>query len=129
LTFPLQCRYKTGVRFCEHCGQAVELTKIPGKVIVTFGTITPPSGERFFVLADPDFEEKEQTFDISELYLDPATTDQRLLERFVTYIVNHPPRDGVNSVHVFFRGELEALGANLKNVLHNTFDTLEQLQL
>ncbi len=128
LTFPLQSRYEKGERFCEHCDQPVELTKIPGKVIVTFGTITPPSGKRFFVLPDPDFEEKERIIDISDLYLDPATTDRRLLERFITYIINHPPKEGVDSIRVFFGGGLEALGTNLKNVLHNTFDTLEQVQ-
>lgn len=128
-TLPLDSRYELGIRYCEHCQKAVEHTKIPGKVIVTFGNYpkTSEPEQRVFVLADPDFEKKEQPVDVSEVYIVPKTTDKRLFERFITYIVNYPPKDGLPSVQILYQGELDDLGVNLKNVLHNTFEHVQQI--
>jgi hypothetical protein len=128
-TLPLDSRYELGIRYCEHCQKAVEHTRIPGKVIVTFGNYPKASepGQRIFVLADPDFEKKEQPIDVTEVYIVPKTTDKRLFERFITYIVNHPPRDDLPSVQILYQGELDDLGVNLKNVLHNTFERVQQI--
>lgn len=127
-TFPLRSRYDTGIRYCEHCGNPVDFTRIPGSVVATFGNVPPPSGKRLFVLSDPDFEEKEQPIDLAEVCLDPATTDKRLFERFLTYIVNYPPKDGVASIRIVYQGKLAALGDHLKNALRNTFTQIEEQQ-
>jgi hypothetical protein len=128
-TLPLDSRYELGRRYCEHCQKAVEHTEIPGKVIVTFGNYPKASEpeQRIFVLAEPDFEKKEQPIDVSEVYITPKTTNTRLLERFITYIVNYPPKDDLLSVQILYQGELDDLGVNLKNVLHNTFERVERI--
>lgn len=127
VTFPLKCRYELGQRFCEHCQQAVEDTKVFGKVIFTFGDVPFFPEGRVFVFSNPDFEYKEYYIEVSEVYLDPQTTDKRLFERFITYIVNYPPRRGLNSVTIFYRGELEDLGVPLANALRNTCEQVIQM--
>ena len=125
-TMPLRSRYERGIRYCEHCHRFVEYTRDPGKVIVTFGNVPKPPAGRIFVFADHDFEQRKRPMDISEVYLDPATTDKRLLERFLTYIVNYPPRRGLKAVQIFYQGSLDDLGEHLKNALRNTFPQIEQ---
>lgn len=127
MTFPLKCRYELGRRSCEHCQQAVEDTKEVGNVIFTFGNISFSRGGRVFVLSNPDFEHKEHHVEVSEVYIDPPTTDKRLLERFITYIVNYPPEKGLQAVQICYQGELDALGDHLKNALQNTFTQIEKI--
>ena len=42
-------------------------------------------------------------------------------------MVNHPPKGGLKSVEVFYQGDLDDLGDNLKNALQNTFVQIEKL--
>lgn len=127
VTFPLKCRYELGQRFCEHCQQAVEDTKMFGKVVFTFDDVPLSHEGRVFVLSNPDFEYKKHHVEVSEVYLDPQTTDKRLLERFITYIVNYPPRRGLKPVTIFYRGELKDLGVPLANALRNTFTHIAKI--
>ncbi len=127
-TQSLKSRYENGIRYCEHCQQDVEKTHDPGKVVLTFGNVLIQQDGRVFLLSDPDFEQKVQPVDVSEVYIDTTTTDKRLLERFITYVINHPPRYGINSVRVLYQGEFDELGANLKNSLENNFMNIEMLE-
>lgn len=125
-TEPLKSRYDEGKRSCEHCGHEVEFTPETGLVRLVFGSDPPPKAEgRVFELVNPDFERKKQPIDLSEVYIDTDTTDQRLLERFLTYIINHPPEKGLESVRIVHQGELDDLGDNLTNALRNTFTQIE----
>jgi hypothetical protein len=125
-TSPPQSRYDTGRRYCEHCDEEVEDTKEPGKVILTFGNLSLDPEGRVFVLSDPEFEQKEQPIDVSEVYIDTKTCNTRLFERFITYILHFRPKYGLHSVKIFYKGELEGLGQNLKNTLHNNFTRIEK---
>jgi hypothetical protein len=125
-TNPMKSHYENGVKYCEHCQKEVEYTKDPGKVIVTFGYPLEAEG-RTFMLSDPNFEQKDQPIDVSEVYIDTTTCNRRMLERFVTYIVNYPPKHGIRSVRIFYQGNLADLGESLKNALHNTFVQVEQM--
>jgi hypothetical protein len=124
-TFPLRAHYAIGVRTCEHCGKAVLRTRVPGKLIITFGNINLPAAERQFVRANPDLETTTTPMDIAEMHLDPATVDLQILEKFITYIINYPPQGGVATVKIICLGELDALGPHLKNALRNTFPQLK----
>jgi len=123
-TSPWRARYADGQRYCEHCRQAVEQTREPGRLIATFGNVPPPSGPRVFVLADPDFERYADTLDVTDIQLDPATAERRLLEKLITHLVNYPPRGGVANIRVTHLGELSDLGEQTANALRNTFPRL-----
>jgi hypothetical protein len=124
---PLNAGYTDGRRYCEHCGQELEHTPTAGKVVLTFGDFPLTTEGRVFLLANPDFEHVTHHIEISRVYLDTATTDLLVFERFITYILNCPPTLGIHSVKVFYRGSLDALGAHLHNVLQNTFASLQPL--
>jgi hypothetical protein len=123
---PLKSRYRDGLRYCEYCQQVVEHTKELGEVIFTFGYPLEAKGRRF-ILSNPDFEHKNHPIDVAKIYIETSTCDKRLLERFLTYIVNYPPTQGLQPVQVFYRGMLDELGENLKNALQNTFRHVEQI--
>lgn len=125
-THPLRCRYERGIRYCEHCNRFVDYTRDPGRLIVAFGEMPEQPDGRVFVLANHDFEQNTQPMDISDVYLDTHHIDKRLLERFFTYIINHPPERGITSVTVSYHGALDDLGDHLKNTLRNTFSQIEQ---
>lgn len=121
-THPLWSRYIRGNRYCEHCYEEVEWTKAPGNLIFTFGNFQQHREGRVFVLSNPDLERKEQPVDVSEVYIDTQTSEIYLLEQFITYIINYPPTHGVRSVRIFYRGDLDNLGKNLRNALQNNFE-------
>lgn len=127
-TQPLKSRYQNGgTRYCEHCQHEVEYTKDPGKVLLIFGDLRPEKEGRIFELSNLDFEQKDYAIEISEVYIDPQTCDHRLLERFITYIMNYRPTYGIGLVQIFYKGELDDLGGNLKNALQNTFRHIKQI--
>lgn len=126
-TQPLKSRYEHGTRYCELCDQAVEWTKDPGKVVFTFGDFSLKPNGRVFILSNPDFEQKDHHIDVSEVYIDTKTCDRRLFERFITFIINYPPKDDLQSIQIFHQGELDFLGDNLKNTLRNNFDQVEHI--
>jgi hypothetical protein len=95
-------------------------------VILAFGNISLPHEGRIFLLSEPDFEAKDQPVDINEVYIDTKTCDSRLLERFISYILHYPPKHGVQSVKIFYKGELGRLGNNLRNALQNTFEHIHR---
>lgn len=133
-TYPFKSQYNRGKRYCEHCKGRIEQTKKRGKVIVTFGNFSQAqcenmkSGERVFLLANPDFEKKTHPIEISTVWIDTETCDQRLLERFITYIVGFPPTHGLKSVQILYTGTVDALEENLKNALQNNFTHIEQIR-
>ena len=93
-TDPLKSRYDDGKPYCEHCQQEVEFTPETGLVRLIFGNASPAKAEgRVFEFVNPDFEQQDRPIDLSEVYIDTRTTDRRLLERFLTYIINHPTDD------------------------------------
>ncbi len=91
-------------------------------VIVAFGDIHPKADDTEFLLANPDFERQERTLEITKVFIETKTCGSLLLERFITYIVNHPPEDGLQSIQILYQGDLDDLGANLSNALRNTFE-------
>jgi hypothetical protein len=95
---------------------------------VMFGDFHPKRQRRVFLLINPDVVQRTFPIEVSEVYIDTATCDRNLLERFITYIVNYPPTRGVQSVHILCKGELDELGANLKNALHNNFRHIQRFQ-
>jgi hypothetical protein len=142
-TEPMKSRYDKGKRYCEHCQAAVERTPITGKVIFVFGNFSLQPGKRQFICENPTFglvqadiegklffrsrvtlDQREQPVDVSEVYIDASSCEPHLIERFLTFIVNFPPKKGIHSVRIFHRGELDDLGVNLKNALHNTFSSV-----
>jgi hypothetical protein len=125
---PFRSRYDKGKRFCEHCQSEIPFTHDPGKLIVMFGNIRLNQDGRIFILSNPDFDQKEQPIDVSAVYIDTETGDPRLIERFITYIVNYPPRQGLRSVRILYRGKLAELGENLKNAVQNNFEHLKKLE-
>lgn len=127
-THPLRAAYDGGMRQCEHCRQDVEFTHECGAVVVVFGTLAIEREGRVFLLRNPDFEQNTRTLDITEIQIDTAGANPRLIERFLTYIVNYPPENGLKSVRVFHRGPLRDLGDNLENALQNnlTVESAEQ---
>ena len=141
-TQPFKSRYENGRRYCEHCHEEIESTKDPGVVIFTFGNVSlaKPDG-RAFIHADPNldqqnqivdgstlyFKQKDRPIDVSNVYIDAKTCEPFLLEKFITYIVNYPPKNGVRAVRIFYQGELDELGENLKNALQNNFEHVEKI--
>jgi hypothetical protein len=119
-SFPLKSYYDSGERYCEHCSQLIEKTKSCGKAIFTFGDYQADQGDRRFIFANPDLEKKDTPIDISEVCIDIKTVDKRLLEKFITYIRNYPPKYGLKSVRIFYKGRLDELG-HLKNLILNNF--------
>lgn len=101
------------------------MTKEPGKVIFSFGTVQPDVEGRVFILSDPDFEKKRHRIDVAEVYIEAKSADKRLFERFISYIINYPPKFGLQSVQIFYKGHLEDLGQNLKNILKNHFEQIQ----
>lgn len=126
---PQDSIYQLGIRSCEHCAEPVEYTREPGSVVCTFGNVPVRLEGRVFVLRDPDVEQQEQPVDISDVYINTQNCDPRLLERFITYILHDPPKHGRQAMRIFYTGDLDALGVNLKNALQNTFDHLEPFRL
>ena len=126
-TRALKAKYKDGTRYCERCRKEVEFTQDPGEVLVNFGNIPLILEGRVFMLSDPDFEQKTKFIEISQVYIDTRTCDRLLLEKFVTYIVNYPPENGLKSVEIFYKGKLDDLGDNLKNSLQNNFEHIEKI--
>jgi hypothetical protein len=137
---PLRSTYHGGIRMCEHCRATVERTRIAGTVIFVFGTMNVPPAPRQFIRENPIFgvapsetdqrlsfrsrwqlNQREEPIDVSQVYIDTATCDPYLLERFVTFIINFPPEQSLQSVQILYRGDLDELGSNLKNTLYNTF--------
>lgn len=131
-TSPFRSRYEMGRRYCEYCQQEVEQTKDVGKVILHFGTINHAereqmaSGPRVFLLVNPDFEQRTHPIEVSTVWIDTQTCEQRLFERFMTYILHYPPKQGVTSVQVLYKGNLHEIGENLKNAVQNTFTHVRQ---
>ncbi len=124
---PVQSQYEKGKRYCKQCQSELPFTDDPGKVIVTFGNVPRPAGQRLFILENPDFEHIDHRTDVSEVHFDPASVDSILLERFITYILNSPPKYGLQSVQIFYQGELDNLGKHLKNALQNNFECVERI--
>lgn len=84
--------------------------------------------DRVFLLINPDFDQPEVwSLEIEEVYIDPATCERYLLERFLTYILNYPPSKGLASVRILHHGELQQFGENLKNAFVNNFQIIEPL--
>lgn len=127
-TRPLMSKYNNGIRYCERCRKEVEFTKDPGEVFLMFGNVALQPEGRVFMLSDPDFEQRTKFIEISRVYIDTKTCDKRLLERFITYIINYPPERGIQAVQILYRGEFDDLGANLKNALRNNFAQIEKIQ-
>jgi hypothetical protein len=142
--YPFKSRYEAGTRYCEHCQKPVERTHVAGKVIFTFGTFTlkldndeiqlaNPNFElitrpgRVFICSNPGFKAAERGVDVSEVYIDTKTCELHRLERFMTYVVHTPLTHGLQSVKIFYQGELDDLGENLKNVLRNNFRHIEKI--
>ncbi len=129
-TEPRRSLYDRGRRYCEHCQTELPFTHDPGTVIFLFGHISPPLPDsRMFMLSNPDFEQKDKPIDVCEVYIDTTTVDKRLLERFVTNILNCPPKHGLQSVQIFYQGKLDELGGNLKNALQNNFECVERITI
>jgi general secretion pathway protein G len=125
-TSPLRSRYRCGRRYCEHCQKQVEYTHDPGRLIVTFGDALPALKGRIFIFTNPDFELPDHPVEISEIYIDTRTCDKRLLEKCITSILHDPPKYGRRSVKVFYTGEFDNLGDNLRNALQNNFEHIEE---
>jgi hypothetical protein len=127
-TVPLRSRYVNGTRYCEHCESEVEDTRDPGRLIFVFGIVLDkPAHIRQFLLSNPDVTTRTMPFDVSEVYIDTKTCNLILLERFITHILNYPPKHGISSVTIFYQGMLDNLGDHLKNVLCNNFVKLHQI--
>ncbi len=152
-TQPFKSQYETGIRYCEHCHSKVEQTSEPGKVIFIFGQfsefqlqqlqsgskriflfLNPTFGEKraqglFFHSSTVDLDQKECPIDVSEVYIAPKTCNPRLLERFITYIINYPPEHGIRNIKLFYSEELDDLGKYLKNALRNNFEGIGRMEL
>lgn len=126
-THPLHSTYKRGQRYCERCRRPVELTDEVGMVVVRFGDVPFVPQGRVFLLSNPDFVHYRKTIEVSLVYLDTLTCDRVLLERFLTYLMNYPPEQGLQQIEVYTQGELDELGPNLKNLLRNTFHCVKQV--
>jgi hypothetical protein len=132
-TKPRKSRYEDGIRYCEHCNKPVEYTRERGKVRLAFGNFGKfqlrkmRSGGRTFLLVNSGFEQENHRIDVSRVYLDTETCDPRLLEGFIIYTINSPPKDGLQSVQILHHGKLEELGDNLKNTLQNNFKYIEEI--
>ncbi len=61
------------------------------------------------------------------MYIDVETCQIPAIERFLTFLINYPPKQGLKSVRVFYRGEFTESARNLKNTLDNTFQHVEQI--
>lgn len=118
-SIPSNARYDFGIRKCEYCNQVIDKIKDSNKVIFTFGDWRIGQANRSFILSNPDFEKKTSSMDVSEVYIDTATVDKLLIEKFITYIRNYPPRYGLKSVRVFFKGNLDDLGYLQRQILNN----------
>lgn len=120
---PLKSRYEDGIRYCEclECNNKLEKTKEKGKVIVAFGNYSVNSGNSAFILKNPDFFNKNKSIDVSEVYIDTQTADELRLMQFIAFIHNHLPKYGVESIKVFYDGNLDDLGANLRNLILTKF--------
>ncbi len=127
LSHPQRCRYDEGRRFCEHCHANVREADAPEKVVAIFGECAVPFDQKQTRLDNPDFEDREQPIDLAEVHLVPKTTDRRLFERFLTFIVNFPPERGIASVRIVCYGALDELGSHLGNAVRNTFQQIEVL--
>ena len=124
-THPLKSTYRLGHRFCEYCQQEVEEVDASEKLVMVFGELPLKFPKRTFVFINPDVDAKDQPIDISEIYIDTQTCNRVLLERFITYLMAYPPEHGLQSVKLFYQGDLHQLGTNLKNVLSNNFKWIE----
>lgn len=82
---------------------------------------------RVFICSNPGFSSAGRGVDVSEVYIDTKTCESHRLERFVTYMVHSPPTHGLQSVQIFYWGELDDLGDNLKNALQNNFIRIEEI--
>jgi hypothetical protein len=91
------------------------------------GSLQSESEGRFFFRSQLDLDQRPRPVDVSEVYIDIKTCDPHLIERFITYILHDPPEHGLQSVQIFYRGELDELGENLKNALRNNFEMLKRL--
>lgn len=127
-THRFRSTYWTGIRYCEHCQHEVELTKAPGKVIVTLDQFPLKTEGRTFILSDSELERSPQSIDITDVYFDTATCNPMSLERLLTHLMNYPPpTHGIEAIQVFYQGELDDLVSHVKNALQNNFKCVKRL--
>jgi len=129
---PLKSKYAAGIRYCEHCDNTLERAKEKGKVIFVFGNYNIDTGNRRFILKNPDFSDETlkepRPIDVSEVYIDTKTADHILLMQLITYVINYPPKHGVKSIKIFYKGNLDDLGGNLRNLLKTKFKKVARKQ-
>ena len=126
-THPFRSRYEGRQRYCEHCETRIISASAFKGVEIHFGDILADLGREIHIIANPDFEQKTEPIDVSAVFLDTRTCDSRLVEKFITYIVNHPPERGVQSVKIIYQGDIEHLDAHLTNALRNTFAHIDPI--
>ncbi len=121
---PLKSEYIGGIRYCEHCNNILKTRRKRGKVVFVFGkynTSRIRKTKRTFVINNPDFSERKDVTDVSEIYIDTKTANEMILMYFMSFVVNHPPKYGLESIKVFYIGNLDDLGTNLRNLMTNKF--------
>lgn len=120
-------RFGRRKRFCLYCGENLMTEKPYMKLVCVFGdNIKEEWDKQTFVLKNPDVSHRDSPVDLSALYIDPAATDIHKLERFVTFVMNHPPKGRPEMLPVYYYGDLTPLGDHMKNLLENTFKRLKR---
>ena len=96
-------------------------------MVFAFGTDSIQVDESVLIFANPGFQLMKQAVDVSEIYIDTFTCKPLQLERFITYLLNYPPKKGISFVKIFHKGALDNLGKNLKNSLQNNFQHVKEM--
>ncbi|MBN1409233.1 MAG: hypothetical protein JW969_00215 [Spirochaetales bacterium] len=123
-----QLKFGSGRRFCKFCGSS--LTE-DGPYI----TLKCFFGDRYagettggeYLLENPEVSDRTQIMDLSSIVIDTATADRLKLERFITFIINFPPKTRLRKLPVYYIGELDTLGEPTRNLVVNTFGNIREL--
>jgi hypothetical protein len=126
-----RCSYEYADIARTHCRELAAFLHVEFRdespFTIIFGKVPLSAYKAGRILADPDFEFHEVPLSIARVYIDPQTAQPLLVEKFITYLLNYPPGQGIQAVKIFYQGELNDLGEHLANALRNTFDKIEQI--
>ncbi len=119
--------YKKSLRYCEHCKMQIKTDEEINKIAFIFGQELDYEMDAFY-FTNPDLSIQKSPIDVSEIYIDTFYADVDLLNKFITYITQHPPVWGLKEVYIYIRGDLKALDANIENQFKNTFKYFESYE-
>ncbi len=103
-----------------HCSSKLENMKL-SKCILEFGfnkEYTQNTQDDSFVLQNPILK---TSIDVNEIYINTSILSYKKIQEIILFFIKNPPIWGLGKVKIFFKGNINQLSENTKNILLNDF--------